>query len=410
MLGAVRIRAVVVTFNNAAFVERCLHALLASELPGNATLEVVVVDNASADGTADVVDERFGDRVRVVRNAENRGFAGGNNVALRDLDGVDAVALVNSDAFVTPRWLLPLVEVLQREPRVGAACPKILFEPTFTEVRLTSPTFVPAERDATSHDRRALGLRVVSVRVDGVEQFDRCQFPQGWSWPEGHARWTTGDAVLWVPVLSTSTLIEVIVEGSDEPRRFPVGESFDVVNNVGNELDGHWYGRDRGFREIDRGQYDQPEDVWGWCGAAVLLRSSMLREVGIFDERLFMYYEDTDLSWRGSRAGWRYRYVPASVVRHAHAKSSGEGSAMFDHYNQRNRLVVVWRHAPVTVRAGVAWRYATEVLRGFMGEGLLPLVREGRPRLHHTRRRARAAAAAARFAFRGRSGGNEDGC
>ena len=63
--------------------------------------------------------------------------------------------------------------------------------------------------------------------------------------------------------------------------------------------------------------------MWGWCGAAVLLRRRYLEEVGRFDERLFMYAEDADLSWRGARRGWRYRYVPTSVVRHEHRASSG---------------------------------------------------------------------------------------
>ena len=89
------------------------------------------------------------------------------------------------------------------------------------------------------------------------------------------------------------------------------------INNVGNELGPTWEPHDRGYDEPDHGQYDQPEDVWGWCGAAVLLRRRYLDEVGRFDERLFMYCEDVDLSWRGAHAGWRYRYVPTSVVHHA---------------------------------------------------------------------------------------------
>ncbi len=89
-------------------------------------------------------------------------------------------------------------------------------------------------------------------------------------------------------------------------------------------------------------QFDHEEEVWGWCGAAVLLRRRYLEQVGHFDERLFMYAEDADLSWRGARQGWRYRYVPASVVRHEHrASSGGVRTPRLDYLNRRNRLVVV---------------------------------------------------------------------
>src|SRR6266404_3266196 len=57
-------------------------------------------------------------------------------------------------------------------------------------------------------------------------------------------------------------------------------------------------GGDRGFRQPDRGQYDEPADVFGACGASVLLRRELLEDVGLFDERLFMYGEDLDLAWR----------------------------------------------------------------------------------------------------------------
>ena len=58
-----------------------------------------------------------------------------------------------------------------------------------------------------------------------------------------------------------------------------------------------------------------------------------------------MYAEDADLSWRGARRGWRYRYVPASVVHHEHrASSGGERTPRLDYLNRRNRLVVVTRH------------------------------------------------------------------
>lgn len=372
--GVRRVGVVVVNYNGGEMVAKCVRALLASQWSGS--LEVVVVDNGSTDDSISRIDG-----ARVIALGTNAGYGVANNVGLRALTHVDAVALVNPDAFVTPGWLAPLAAALEVDASVGAACPKILLAPAFCEVRLSSLRFVPG-----GVDQRTLGQRVVGVMVDGSDVFDDCVFRSGWSWPEDHARWTTGEAVLYVPVAAGATSVDIAIDGA-ETQRFDVGERFDVINNVGNELTPDWYGRDRGFLEIDRGQYDAPEEVWGWCGAAVLLSRAYLDATVGFDERFFLYYEDVEWSWRGHKQGWRYAYVPTSVVRHEHSASTGEGSALFDHLNQRNRLMVLAMHAP-RAEAAQAWmRYGSEVGRCLWGEGIDPLLHGRRPHLNVTKRR-----------------------
>ena len=95
-------------------------------------------------------------------------------------------------------------------------------------------------------------------------------------------------------------------------RSRSTAKPFDVINNAGSALYPGGYGGDRGFLERDAGQYDEPAEVFAWCGGAVLLSKAYLDDVGLFDERLFLYYEDTDLSWRGRLRGWRYVYEPTS--------------------------------------------------------------------------------------------------
>ena len=126
-----------------------------------------------------------------------------------------------------------------------------------------------------------------------------------------------------------------------------------MINNAGTIVGADGYGADRGYLEPDDGRYDEPTDVDAWCGGAVLLRRSYLDDVGPFDERLFVYYEDVDLSQRGTAHAWRYRYVPRSVVRHVHNASSGHDSAFKQWHDDRNHLVVLARHSPPaeTVRA-----------------------------------------------------------
>ena len=119
-----------------------------------------------------------------------------------------------------------------------------------------------------------------------------------------------------------------------------------MLNNVGSVVLADGHGADRGYLERDAGQFDEVEEVFAWCGAAVLLSREYLETVGLFEDRYFLYYEDFDLSWRGRAEGWRYLYVPASVVRHVHSASSVEGSRLFQHYDERNRLLTLTRNAP----------------------------------------------------------------
>jgi hypothetical protein len=77
----------------------------------------------------------------------------------------------------------------------------------------------------------------------------------------------------------------------------------------------------------------------------------------VLDERLFMYYEDTDMAWRGRSSGRRYRYVPDAVLRHVHAATSVEGSLLFHHYVERNRLVMLTKNAPCRLATLAAARF-----------------------------------------------------
>lgn len=121
-----------------------------------------------------------------------------------------------------------------------------------------------------------------------------------------------------------------------------------LVNSTGNVLTARGSGTDRDFRR-PLGTESTDPDVFGFCGGAAALRGAMLDEVGGFDPSLFLYYEDTDLSWRLRAAGWSVRYVPDAQATHEHAASSGTDSPVFRYYNTRNSLVVLTRHAPAAL-------------------------------------------------------------
>jgi GT2 family glycosyltransferase len=74
----------------------------------------------------------------------------------------------------------------------------------------------------------------------------------------------------------------------------------------------------RGRGEVDSGQYDSEEmsKVFGASGGASLYRARMFREIGLFDESFFAYFEDVDVSFRARLAGWQIRYACRATVRH----------------------------------------------------------------------------------------------
>jgi GT2 family glycosyltransferase len=154
----------------------------------------------------------------------------------------------------------------------------------------------------------------------------------------------------------------------------------------------------RGYHRPDEPAFDRAVDVPAWCGAGVLLRSAYLREVGLLDPRWFLYYEDTDLAWRGLLRGWRYRYVPQARVEHAHSTTIGHGSGLYDVQHHRNRLLTVTKCAPV--REVVAtWGDAVRLVGTQLRSDVVARVRDRRlPEPVLTLRRLQGLARAARLA------------
>jgi hypothetical protein len=404
------VRAVVLNFNGGDHVVDCIAALAATNWPVEA-FEVVVVDNASADGSDAVIRREF-PGVRLIPSGGNHGFPA-NNLAMRDLDEVDFVALVNNDAFVEPDWLMPLVGALEADDGLGAACPRIVFAPGFVDLEIDSPTFTPGRGDG-----RDLGVRVSGVRVGGEDRWTDAQRVDGFwgiehgAGDEAQFEWTRGPARLRVPVepdgegpfsvqvrlaAESATTVRlgygdtaVAVAVGPVPEWFSVtlpGPAHDVINNVGSRIVEGGYGGDRGFLEPDGPEFDESTEVFSWCGGGVLLRRAYLHDVGLFDERFFLYYEDTDLAWRGRARGWRYRYVPESRIRHIHAASSGEGSPVFQHFVERNRLLMLVKNAPVGLAVLAVWRYLLVTASYARRDVVAPVLRASRPNTVLVRRR-----------------------
>lgn len=162
---------VIVTYNSAPVIGALLDSLPAAL--GGLPAEVVVVDNGSADGTADLVAAR-GD-CRVIRSA-NVGYAAGINRGVREASRADAILVLNPDVRLSPGSVLPLSGALE-QPRTGIVVPQL---------RSADGTLEPSlRRDPTL--LRALGLEktgvaTLSERIGNATEYD---YPHLVDWAQG---------------------------------------------------------------------------------------------------------------------------------------------------------------------------------------------------------------------------------
>jgi GT2 family glycosyltransferase len=123
----------------------------------------------------------------------------------------------------------------------------------------------------------------------------------------------------------------------EDPRR---------IDKVGHliYLDGQ--NRGRGSGQLDRGQFDQVEEVLWPDGCAAMYRRSMLDQIGGFDEDFFAYADDAELGLRARIAGWKCLYIPQAVVRHHRGATLGVRSSRRLELIERNRVLLAAKLFP----------------------------------------------------------------
>lgn len=98
---------------------------LIDSIPFNDEMEVIVVDNASANNEASIIEEKY-PYIKVIRSDRNLGFAGGNNLGIRFALG-KYIFLINNDTIFKDFNIQTLIDRLESSPKIGAVCPKIRF-------------------------------------------------------------------------------------------------------------------------------------------------------------------------------------------------------------------------------------------------------------------------------------------
>jgi N-acetylglucosaminyl-diphospho-decaprenol L-rhamnosyltransferase len=241
---------VIVSFNTRQLLKECLDSVYASLAEFTLASEVIVVDNASRDGSAAMVRKHF-PQVRLIANQDNRGFAAANNQALRALgygtedtphpQPPEYVILLNPDTIVGESALTALVRFMDENPRAGACGARLLHsDGSFQHSAFAFPTLLQVLLDFFP-----INYRLTDSRPNG-------RYPR---------------------------------------RLYQAGKPFPI---------------------------DHP------LGAALMVRREAIEQVGLLDERFFIYCEEIDWCLRIKAARWGMWCVPEAEIVHHVAQSTGQ--------------------------------------------------------------------------------------
>lgn len=343
------VRIVIVNWRTPLLTERAARSLWPQLRAGD---ELVVVDNASA--SADPHDNsldhlrRLGAklgsagpaRFGLVQARRNGGFGYGVNLGARNLRQ-DALVLLNSDAYALEGFVDALTAPLGHD-LVEATTARLLLEGRWRLVddgaEPASPQAPSAVKPASPQSSSPQPPGAVGPNApSGAESAD----PQSPGAVEAQTEPTTG---------ATHSTGSAQLRGLDGGIWVIDPSGVELINSTGNVVDACGNGHDRSWLAPAKQEHDSPE-VFGICGGACAISARAWRQLGGMRQDLFMYYEDTDFSYRLRRAGYRVQYVRQAQARHAHAASSDSASEAFTTWNTRNRLRVATRYAPASVAA-----------------------------------------------------------
>lgn len=264
---------VILNYNTADLLRACLDSVFASEC--NFRWRVFVVDNASRDGSAEMVRrefEPFHDNLTFIASPVNGGYAFGNNLALRQ------ICPLPPDA--DPAHLGPAELVERKLLHIGS-------QPQARYILLLNPdSIVPPDAFQTVHDYAEKNPAVGVVGPKLVKANGELDLACRRSFP--------------TPEVSLYRMLGL-------SKLFPKSRRFGRYN----------------LTYLDVNEVAEVDSV---VGAFMLLRAEVIQQAGILDEAYFMYGEDLDWAYRIKSLGWKIMYYPATTVLHLKGESSKKRS------------------------------------------------------------------------------------
>jgi N-acetylglucosaminyl-diphospho-decaprenol L-rhamnosyltransferase len=298
------ISVIIVSWNVRELLKRALQSIFDDAAAAQCTVEVVVVDNASRDGTVEMVRAEF-PHVRVIANTENVGFTRANNQGLRATQyGTNAASFPASapptanDQYGTNAASFPAsAPPTANGTPVTANGRYIFFLNPDTEIQRGALRALLDFMDAPENAR----VGIVGPQLfyaDGSLQSSRRRFPK------------------FSTALFESTKLEQWF-----PNNSPITE----------------------YRLL-RTDDSAIQDVDWVVGAAMFVRRAVVEQIGGLDERFFMYSEELDWCKRAKDAGWRVVYFPNARVMHHEGKSSEQVRAQRDIYFHSSKVRYFKKH------------------------------------------------------------------
>ncbi|MEI7652698.1 MAG: glycosyltransferase family 2 protein [bacterium] len=283
---------ILLSYNTRTITLQTLQSLdqaLTADSPLN--VEVIVVDNASTDGSGEEIQKlKFKSEnchLQFIQNKTNEGFSKGNNRGLAVATG-NYILYLNSDMNVDGLRLSEPVAYMDTHQKVGIVTPR---------VNLTSGQIDPASHRGFPTPWRSLcyfsGLESISKKLSALYRGENY----------------SSQVMVSQPALSS-------VEGNHDKSHF---DRLSVTKIFG--LCMKWFG---GYHLLEK-DLNVAHEIDACTGAFLLIRGDVVRELGGFDERFFMYGEDLDLCYRVKEKGRQVIWLPTQAVIHL-KHSSGIGS------------------------------------------------------------------------------------
>ena len=352
---------ILVNYNGKRYIDNLFSSLVKIK-HDDFTYEIVFEDNNSTDDSVEYLKKSgFADKcnLKIVESEENLGFAGGNNLAVDNAEG-KYIILLNNDTAVDENWLSEIYHFILNNHECGMANSKLVFFYDFIKLTFSTKDKVIIDRNITINGKKYMIDNKFCKNVLCQEKEVVC----------------FGHSEIYVPLLDgdTAHTFNINVNESDEGScinsceksystnklvsiELDKNQSHDnkitLIQNAGSGVNENYDGYDIGFCEPDSEKYNQPYEINNGCGASIIMLKEDFEKCGRFDERFFMYYEDTDLSYRIKKLNKKIMYCPTSLVRHIHTGSSTEWSPFFVYHVCRNKLLFIKKN----ISAGKYFKY-----------------------------------------------------